>query len=84
MAVDKLETEYHLTPNGWVKGTSRFFRKAEKEVPPPADRLLTMVELIEQSSRWSRDETSWREEWRSPHVSDSELEKLRKKFPLSK
>ena len=26
MAADNLLTEYHLTPDGWVKGTERQFR----------------------------------------------------------
>ena len=60
MAVDNLETEYHLTPHGWVVGTSYFFGKTEKEVAPPPDRVLTLVRKIYQSSRWSPEErSSW-------------------------
>jgi hypothetical protein len=49
MAVDDLETEYHLTPTGWVTGTSYFFGKTKEEIAPPSDRLVTMVERIYQS-----------------------------------
>lgn len=55
MSLDHLETEYHLTPNGWIQGTSLFYGKGET-VPPPPDRVLTLVELIEQASGWSREE----------------------------
>ena len=82
MAVDRLETEWHLTRKGWMKGTSYFFGGTDKEVPPPTDRLLTMVELTEQRSNWSPEETSWTEKWRSPDISDLELKQLREKFPL--
>jgi len=82
MAVDDLKTEYHLTKRGWTPGTSYSFGKAKEEIAPPPDRVLTMVEQIYQSSRFSREETSWAETWRSPEVSDEELETLRKKFPL--
>jgi hypothetical protein len=82
MAVDKFETEYHLTRSGWHKGTSYFFGKTQKEVAPPSDRLLTVVQLVEQSSRWAASETSLSEKWRSPDIGDSELQELRAKFPL--
>lgn len=35
-------TEYHLTPNGWVKGTTQTdFNRIERPVPP--DRVLTQI-----------------------------------------
>ena len=80
MAVDNVETEYHLTPTGWVIGTDRFFG-AGKEVPPPADRVLTIVGKIYQSSGWSPEERWSREVWRSPNISEQELVELQKKFP---
>jgi hypothetical protein len=82
MAEDDLETEYHLTPRGWVIGTSHFFGNTEKEIVPPADRVLTMVRRIYQRSGYSPEEKSWREKWRSRKVSDVDLAKLKSKFPL--
>jgi hypothetical protein len=82
MAVDDCETEYHLTRNGWVIGTSYFFSEIDgKEIAPPEDRVLTVVGRIYQRSGWSPDERSLREEWRSPNMSDSELEELQIKYP---
>ena len=82
MSADKFETEYHLTPNGWVSGTAYFYGKAEKKIAPPADRVLTVIELLEQSSRFSPTEQSTSEKWRSPDVSDAELVDLQKRFPF--
>lgn len=81
MAVDNLETEYHLTPNGWVVGTSYLFGKTEKHVNPPVDRALTLVEKIYQASRWTPEESSSWEQWRSPKASAEEIATLMKKFP---
>lgn len=82
MAVDDCETEYHLTPNGWVIGTSYFFSKVDgKEIEPPLDRVLTIAARIYQRSGWSPEERSTSEKWRSPNVSEDELAKLQSKFP---
>lgn len=81
MAVDDLEHEYHLTPNGWVNGTTYFFGNTDKELPPPPDRVLTMVEKTYQSSRWSKEEISSRETWRAADVSAEQIAELMKKFP---
>jgi hypothetical protein len=81
MAVDNLETEYHLTPSGWVEGTERFFGDVTKRVDPPASRVLTIVGKIYQSSGYSPEERSRREEWRLPSISDAELADLERKFP---
>jgi hypothetical protein len=81
MAIDDLETEYHLTPSGWVEGTERYFGDIQRNVDPPADRVLTMVGRIYQSSGWSPEDRSIREEWRSPTISDADLNALRQKFP---
>jgi hypothetical protein len=34
-------TEWHLTPDGWVRGSYRTDPTATKIVQPPADRVLT-------------------------------------------
>jgi len=82
MAVDDCRTEYHLTPNGWVIGTSYFFSNVDgKEIAPPEDRVLTVVGRIYQRSGWSPEERSLREQWRSPNISASDLARLTEKFP---
>lgn len=81
MAVDDLKTEYHLTPNGWVTGTSYFFGKTKKEMPRPSDAILTMVDHTYQSSRWSAEENSWTERWRAAGVTDEQIAELQRKFP---
>ncbi len=78
MAVDDLEREYHLTPNGWVKGTSFCFGNTDKEITPPPDRVLTIVERTYQSSRRSQEEISSRVTWRSPMVSAEQIVELTK------
>jgi hypothetical protein len=65
MSVDRYDREYHLTPVGWQVGTFYYYGKAKTVVPPPPDRVLTMVKEVEQSSGWSPEEISWREDWRS-------------------
>jgi hypothetical protein len=60
-------TEWHLTPNGWERGTEKEdFRRVDRE--PPADRVLTVVYREFMSSRFSPMEKSSRIEWRSDDV----------------
>lgn len=80
MAADDLENDYHLTPNGWVPGDSRFFGKTTNSKPVPADRVLTLTKRIYQRSPYSPEETSVSETWRD----DARVElitELRRKFP---
>ena len=62
MAVDHLETEYHLTPDGWQEGTEQFFGKADAK-PIPANRIETWVRKEVQSSRFSAPVVTWRIVW---------------------
>ena len=46
MAADNLLTEYHLTPDGWVKGTERQFRTiVGKEVERPQNAMETSTTI---------------------------------------
>ena len=38
MAVDRYSVEYHLTANGWVVGTSRFFGKVQGDIDDRPER----------------------------------------------
>ena len=82
MAYDKYDIDYHLTPRGWIKGTSEFFGVTDgsPEIPPD-DRVLTEHLSVRQSSGYSDAHDSWRETWRSGSISDDELRALKKKFP---
>ena len=80
MSYDDYETEYHLTPHGWKSGTSYFYGKAQKEVQPPSDRVLTVVRHVTQASGWSREEVSWRTDWTSPNTPPDVLKALMVKY----
>jgi hypothetical protein len=80
MAYDDVETEWHLTPRGWIQGTRWFFGKTDKEIPPPHDRVLTMVDRTYQRSGWSKEENTQRETWRSASLTPEELSDLRRKY----
>lgn len=78
MSYDRYERVYHLTPNGWAVGTFYFYGKADKETPAPKDRVLTVVKEVEQSSGFSPEDISWREDFRSSD--EKQVAQLLKKF----
>ncbi len=65
MAADNETTYWHLTPKGWVVGDVYEFRRCERQVPVPDDRVMTCVEQIFQGSMDSPQERTWRIDWRS-------------------
>src|SRR5690606_10701920 len=83
MAADNLTTEWHLTPTGWVRGTTRFFSAVQgEEISAPTNRVLTVETLIYQRSGWSAEERSVSDIWKSKTVSAEQIEDLRQKYPL--
>jgi hypothetical protein len=80
MSYDRYEDDYHLTPTGWKLGTSYFYGNPQKEVEPPPDRVLTGVREVRQSSGWSPEDISWHEKWRSPAVTQQEINELIRRF----
>lgn len=78
MSADHYQEENHLTPGGWIRGTFFFYGHATKIVPPPADRVLTLIKDVFQASGFSAEEISWKEAWRS--TDDKAVAKLTKKF----
>jgi hypothetical protein len=80
MAVDRLETDYHLTQRGWVIGDVRsMFTADNKTVPVPPDRLLTLTHKIYQASGHSPEERTVRVTWRG-YATDEQIADLRAKF----
>lgn len=65
MSYDRYEREYHLTPSGWKVGTFSFYGKADKIVPVPSDRVLTLIKEVEQASGYSSEDISWRTAWQT-------------------
>lgn len=78
---DSFAIEYHLTPTGWYRGSEWEFSKKDKDIPPPADRVLTLMLTVRQASGWSKEDVNWSETWRCPSVTEDELEALKKRFP---
>lgn len=82
MSADDWSDEYHLTPNGWVKGTSKYFRKVQGEdVPRPPSAVETWEEHCNQRSMWSGDDYSYELLWRDTNVPEAEGVALRERFP---
>ncbi|MGO9325869.1 MAG: hypothetical protein ACLP07_15035 [Terracidiphilus sp.] len=80
MSVDKYERKYHLTAEGWHLGTFYFYGKPMKKIPPPPNRVLTIVKEVVQSHAFSPEEISWREDWRSKEAGTKTINRLLKKF----
>jgi hypothetical protein len=82
MAVDRVETLYHLTPRGWISGSvDSMWTNLNCTAEPPADRVETWKHKIYQSSGYSPEENSWFMVWSSPDVSEEERKALHEKFP---
>jgi len=82
VAEDNLKVEFHLTPGGWVRGTTRFFNNVQgEEVARPPDAVETCELHVYQASPWSKEERSWRQVWKLEQSSDAEIEKLHEKYP---
>ena len=78
MSLSKEWTEWHLTPDGWVRGSEQIdFRQAEIS-EPPQNRLLTCVYKEVLSSPFGALNKSVEEKWRSDKKED--VETLLKKY----
>ena len=77
MAYDDLTTEWHLTPNGWIKGTSRFFGEVQGEkLEPPPDRVASYRLRVYRQSRRSGEDLSWARIWGASDPDDAGLAEL--------
>lgn len=82
MAVDRIETLYHLTPRGWTEGSvDSMWTAHNRVVEPPADRVETWKHKLYQRSSYSLEENSWFMIWSSPDASAEERKALHEKFP---
>ena len=80
MAFDDVRTEYHLTPDGWVKGTCRYFGSSKNEVERPHNTVETWENRLYQRSGWSPEEISAEMIWHNASVPEAEREALRARF----
>ena len=60
--------EWHLTPVGWVKGSTCVDFAGETEKPVPPDRVLTKRHVEHLSDSHAKMSRYWEEEWRSTDV----------------
>ena len=82
MAVDRIETLYHLTPHGWIDGSvDSMWKSHNRVVEPPADCVETWKHRLYQSSAYSPEENSWFMVWSSPDVNEKDRKALHEKFP---
>jgi hypothetical protein len=76
MAIDFYEAEYHLTPTGWMVGTT----SEGSTMAPPSDRVETWLYRMEQRSGWSPEDRDWRLIWMHPTMPISDRVALRSSF----
>ncbi len=65
MAASNEWTEWHLTPKGWVSGSTRVDSVGVTSAAPPDDRVLTVSYREHLSSSYSRLERLSTEKWRA-------------------
>src|SRR5882762_9345967 len=82
MAVERIETTWHLTPDGWVQGCcDSMWSDYNRTVEPPANRAETWIHKLYQASAYSPESNSFYRTWFSPAVSEEERKALHEKFP---
>ncbi|NMO17484.1 hypothetical protein HPC49_05560 [Pyxidicoccus fallax] len=65
MSASREWREWHLTPNGWVQGSVQTDFSDVKQMPTPADRVLTCRYLEELGAAGGKWHKGVSEEWRS-------------------
>ena len=82
MADDNLRCEFHLTEEGWVRGTRKFFDKVQGEkIQKPGDAIATYELHIYQKSMWSKEERAWSQLWKRGGIADEELNSILENHP---
>jgi hypothetical protein len=82
MLKDRTETEYHLTQQGWVKGSSWVCGTKIEDVAAPSVRVESWVEEIDSPSGVALPNVSWRRIWESDSITHHARTELRQRFPL--
>ena len=72
MAYDNLDQEYHLTPRGWITGSSKYVGKVDSEVLRLDDAVETWNQHCDQASGWSREYKTVELIWHDPAKSEAE------------
>jgi hypothetical protein len=80
MALRKEWTEWHLTPRGWERGSTRVQGKGNTWVEEPLDRVLSSVYQELETSESTAITKSSEETWRSKKTDNVE-ELLKKNGP---
>jgi hypothetical protein len=80
MSADNWLQEYHLTPRGWIEGTSTSYGRVEKTVERPSDAVETWTEHLTQSSMYSPTYSSKKLIWTSPDHTQEERDAIRAQF----
>lgn len=74
MAADDVRTEFHLTPDGWVTGTRKYFgRPTGTEVPRPNEAFVTFEHQEIDSSHFGPTRYSVEEIWRGADTTDEHI-----------
>lgn len=82
MAVDRIQTLHHLTPRGWIEGsTDSMWTAHNRTVEPPSDRVETWKYKVYQSSAYSPEQRTWSRVWVSPNVTEEETKALHSRYP---
>jgi hypothetical protein len=77
MSYDQHEIEYHLTPSGWVVGTTSY---GTDKIERPPETVETWLKKVEHSSGYAMEDIGWDLLWVSESVSHEERAALNVKF----
>ena len=81
MAYEKLSTEWHLTLDGWVRGTRTSFHVVQGSViRRPDNTVVTLEQEIYQSHPCSDEDESWNYIWTNETMGRIEIAELYKKY----
>lgn len=70
MAIRNEWTEWHLTPDGWQKGSTRVQGSGNNWTDEPADRVLSFMYKEVATDSTPEPKVSYEETWRSKTATD--------------
>ena len=77
---DDFSADYHLTPDGWVEGTHRYFGRISRRVERPQNAVETWEHRTTQRSMWSREDHDVRMLWHDESTPESARNALHARF----